>query len=196
MSSLALPGEIVCSGENSVPWVGSYSNNSHIYASLAGKVELVSGDFKQRVCITQKPDVRHCAFPKINSSVLARVTRLDSRKAVVEILCVSFYKNGNEESDMVAVKEPYPGIIRVEDVRATERDLVRIHDCFQPGDVVRARVHSYGDSHSYLLSTAANDLGVIHALSKTTNIPMIPQSWQTMVCPRSGIVEKRKCAKP
>ncbi len=49
------------------------------------------------------------------------------------------------------------------DVRDTERDKVVLQESFRPGDIVRARVISLGDARSYMLSTAAVDLGVVYA---------------------------------
>ena len=37
----------------------------------------------------------------------------------------------------------WQGLIRVQDVRATEKDRVKIFESFRPGDVVRAIVVSY-----------------------------------------------------
>ncbi len=42
---------------------------------------------------------------------------------------------------------------------------VEMYSCFRPGDLVRAEVISLGDSRSYYLSTAKNDLGVVYAKS-------------------------------
>jgi len=36
--------------------------------------------------------------------------------------------------------EPFSGIIKKQDVRATEIDKVEIVRCFRPGDIVRAEV--------------------------------------------------------
>ena len=51
-------------------------------------------------------------------------------------------------------------------MRDTERDKVVLPEAFRPGDVVRARVISLGDARSYMLSTAALDLGVVYAESE------------------------------
>lgn len=40
-----------------------------------------------------------------------------------------------------------------------------MEDCFLPGDMVAARVLSYGDSKKIYLTTAENELGVIFASS-------------------------------
>jgi exosome complex component CSL4 len=38
--------------------------------------------------------------------------------------------------------EDFQGVIRVQDVRATEKDKVKIADCFRGGDVVKGQVVS------------------------------------------------------
>jgi exosome complex component CSL4 len=83
----------------------------------------------------------------------------------------------------------------VQDVRATDRDKVKIYNSFRPGDIIRAEVISLGDARSYYLSTAKNELGVIFAKS-VAGETMIPISWQEMQCPRTKVIEYRKCAKP
>lgn len=40
------------------------------------------------------------------------------------------------------VGEEFTGVVRVQDVRATEKDRVKIADCFRGGDVVRGLVVS------------------------------------------------------
>lgn len=79
--------------------------------------------------------------------------------------------------------EEFTGVIRVQDVRATEKDKVKIADCFRGGDVVKGVVVSIcnsavyalallllqislGDARSYYITTARNDLGVIFATSE------------------------------
>jgi exosome complex component CSL4 len=91
--------------------------------------------------------------------------------------------------------EEFTGVIRTQDVRATEKDKVKISDCFRGGDVVKGLVISLGDARSYYITTARNDLGVIFASSET-GATMEPVSWQEMRCPKTGKIEKRKCAKP
>lgn len=70
-----------------------------------------------------------------------------------------------------------------------------MYKCFLPGDVVRAKVISLGDSRSFYLSTAENELGVILAKSLGGNT-MVPLDWERMVDPRTEQIEFRKCAKP
>lgn len=89
---------------------------------------------------------------------------------------------------------PSPRTARLQDVRATEVDRVVMYDCFRPGDVVRAEVVSLGDARSYHLSTARNELGVVHATSMAGNV-MVPASWQEMRDPETQRVERRKVAR-
>lgn len=93
--------------------------------------------------------------------------------------------------------ETFKGIIRVQDVRSTDRDKVQIIDSFRPGDIVRAQILSLGDGSNYYLTTARNDLGVIFARSDGgAGYLMHAIDWQTMICEKTGVTEARKCAKP
>jgi len=118
-------------------------------------------------------------------SVTGKIIRVNPKMATLAIMVV-----GNKPC-----KDDFQGIIRVQDVRATEKDKVQIYRSFRPGDIVRARVISLGDRHSYYLTTAENELGVIFAQS-ISGETMIPISWQQMMCPKTKVMEYRKCAKP
>lgn len=160
-------------------------------------------------------------LPKEGDLVLCRVSRISLQRANVEILAVS-NKNipidsgvGTNGSGVLAVGggsggqtfsvsqassdlgETFRGIIRSQDIRATDRDKVVMIDCFKPGDVVRAQVLSLGDGNNYYLTTARNDLGVVFAKADNgAGGLMYATDWQTMTSPASGVTEKRKCAKP
>lgn len=69
-------------------------------------------------------------LPQVGNTVLCRVTRVTPRQAVVAILVCG---------DTVLEAE-WQGVIRVQDVRATEKDRVKIYESFRPGDIVRASV--------------------------------------------------------
>ena len=83
---------------------------------------------------------------------------------------------------------------RLQDVREHEKDKVEMSGSFRPGDVVRAKVLSLGDSRSYFLTTAENTLGVVAATS-ALGAPMVPVSWCELRCKSSGVRERRKVAK-
>ena len=65
---------------------------------------------------------------------------------------------------------------------------------FRCGDIIIARVISLGDSNSYLLSCAENELGVVIAYSEA-GARLIPISWNEMQCPTTMLKEYRKVAK-
>ena len=105
----------------------------------------------------------------------------------------------------VTLRQTCQGIIKKEDVREHEIDRVEIHKCFRPGDIVRARVVSLGDSRQYYLSTAESELGVMYAKSQTHvgegggeggGSVMVPVSWEKMMDPITKVTEDRKVAKP
>ncbi|GMM36168.1 exosome non-catalytic core subunit [Saccharomycopsis crataegensis] len=92
--------------------------------------------------------------------------------------------------------ESFRGLIRVQDIRATERDKTQVVESFMPGDIVRAEVINIGDGASYYLSTAKNELGVVLSRSHGGRGDMLyPLDYETMVSV-SGHIEKRKVAKP
>ncbi|KAJ1650017.1 hypothetical protein IWQ61_009067 [Dispira simplex] len=123
--------------------------------------------------------------PQVGNIVIGKVLRINTRVAAVAIMMVN----------TTLCLEDYQGIIRIQDVRATEKDKVQMHRSFRPGDIVRAQVISLGDARSYYLSTARNELGVIMAQSEAGET-MIPISWEEMQCPTTKLIEYRKCAKP
>ncbi|KAL2177994.1 uncharacterized protein P884DRAFT_198882 [Thermothelomyces heterothallicus CBS 202.75] len=124
-------------------------------------------------------------LPEVGNVVLCRVLRITPRQAVVAILVCG---------DTVLDAE-WQGLIRVQDVRATEKDRVKIYESFRPGDIVRAEVISLGDQTNYYLSTAKNELGVVLAVSEAGNT-MQPVSWKEFRDPETGAIELRKVAQP
>jgi len=66
---------------------------------------------------------------------------------------------------------------------------------FRQGDLIRAAVAALGGARSYELSTARDELGVVHALSAETDEPLVPTGWTTMVRPSTGQEETRKVAR-
>ncbi|SCU90081.1 LADA_0F01684g1_1 [Lachancea dasiensis] len=160
-------------------------------------------------------------LPREGSIVLVRVTRISLQRANVEILAVenkTLPKDSGVGSNGTGVTaagggsgaatfsvsqassdlgETFRGIISARDVRATDRDKVKIMESFRPGDIVRAQVISLGDGSNYHLSTAKNDLGVVFARAfNGAGGLMYAIDWQTMVAPSTGSMELRKCAKP
>ncbi|KAK9466979.1 hypothetical protein V1512DRAFT_238644 [Lipomyces arxii] len=220
MPFFAIPGQPICSAREYAPGPGTYfdeqamSGGGAIVASLLGKVVVsrngsnsddnsaptgvkrkeqspersLVGDMRPIISVIRASTATDSsnAVPDVDNIVLAKVTRINPRNANVAILATKEIDSSTEE---------FGGIIRVQDVRETEKDKVIMQNCFKPGDLVRAMVISLGDGTNYYLSTARNDLGVVFAISEAGS-PMVPLDWRSMQCPVTGAIEERKCAKP
>lgn len=185
---IVTPGEKVGELDQFARGYGVCEHNGALIATLVGRL-VQDGRTKE----TDKPVLRVASFkypdgivplPDIGSRVTAKIIRVTPRAAHVEILVV----------DKQPLTELFKGMIRQQDVRQTEIDKVEIYKCFAPGDVVLAEVISLGDRHNYFMTTAKNELGVIHAKSRA-GVPMIPINWQEMQCPATKAREFRKVAK-
>ncbi|KAL8939872.1 MAG: hypothetical protein Q9216_003123 [Gyalolechia sp. 2 TL-2023] len=143
------------------------------------------------------------ALPRVGDVVVGRVTRCMMRQVNVAVLVVYSAgegKDGGVSSDSggnegVVCADEVQGVVRKEDVRATEKEKVVLGEGFRVGDLVRAVVISLGDQSNYYLSTAKNELGVIMAKSENENT-MYPISWKEFKDPMTGETETRKVAKP
>ena len=173
MASIAVPGQLLGPITEYQPGPGTHIHNSNLYASILGPVRKTNppkpaGPQKRLTKITPAapaplPTVsieRNISaasqdggsggkaeiLPEVNSTVLCRVTRITPRQAQVAILVVGENVLDGE----------WQGLIRVQDVRATEKDKVKIFESFRPGDIVRAVVVSYGDvlERRYILTVS------------------------------------------
>ncbi|KAJ3300577.1 hypothetical protein HK104_009912 [Borealophlyctis nickersoniae] len=174
-TQLVTPGQRLAHADEYQASAGTYRKDDHIYASVVGeRRELPPPEDGQLplLQVTRHKDVS--AIPEIGSIITGKVIRVSARFATLSIMVVG----------STSCKENFQGIIRVQDVRATERDKVQIYKSFRPGDIVRAQVISLGDARAYYLSTARNDLGVIFAQSMAGHT-MIPISWEEMLCPKT-----------
>ncbi|KAJ9476485.1 Exosome complex component CSL4 [Pseudozyma hubeiensis] len=243
---LLLPGQPVSVASSSKSQLelglGTYARGEYILSSLVG-YEARTPSASSSSATTSKPKApqteavsisgveNRFVVPRPDSTVIARVTRVTPRQAYLSILIVDGQPCGSSSSTSSTFVQSglgnhaagegegidFQGVVRSQDVRSTEKDKVKLADCFRPGDIVRATVISLGDARSYYLSTAGNSLGVIYALSATSagagagegtvsgvggagwNVhgnPMVPISWNQMIDPVTGTVENRKCAKP
>ncbi|ORY91462.1 CND01650-like protein [Leucosporidium creatinivorum] len=159
---------------------GTYARGGTIYASLRGSCSREGGI----ISVLGKDDQQ--SIPEPNSTVIGTITRITRQAATLSLLTV----------DGKPCRPDFVGVIRAQDVRQTAKDSVKIWSCFRPGDVVRAKVISLGDSRSYFLSTAQNSLGVLFAVSGTTGATLEAVSWEEMRDPSSGELEGRKVAGP
>lgn len=95
------------------------------------------------------------------------------------------------------VGENFKGIIRSTDIRATEKDKVKVVESFKPGDIVRAEVISIGNGNNYYLSTAKNELGVVFARAHNgVGELLYAVDYESMASSKTGAMESRKVAKP
>lgn len=189
--NIALPGQIL--GPTSVNNLGNgtHIHHSHLIASLAGPLTSHPSTTKS----TKLPTVsipRHLGplLPEVGTLVLGKITRTTARQAHLSILALG--ATGEHP-----VGDPFPAVIRQQDIRATEIDKVKVEESFRVGDVVRAVVISLGDERSYYCSTARNELGVVMARGEGgLGEQMVPVSWQEFMDPVTGVRERRKVAKP
>lgn len=187
-----LPGQKVAEWtEGILLGAGVYEREGVVYASLAGEVKKREGDGV--VFVEQATQFRPYTqvIPAIGQTVLGQVVKLNSKYAGVDILSIE----GSNQRFMEAVK----GTIRLQDiVSVEEREVPQIQHAFRPGDLVRARVIGVGDpSAGLLLSTGMEAcLGTVYGKSAAAGAPLMPAAWNEMICSRTGLKEKRKCAKP
>lgn len=204
--SIALPGQLLGSADKYFPGPGTHIHESQIYASIAGPV-LTSATPKtptpthtkpspllsiQRPSTSTDPGILGTGsggggtiLPSVSSIVLALITRLGPRFATCEILVI----------DNIVCRESFQGQIRREDIRATEKDKIKMEESFRVGDLVRGTVISLGDQSNYYVSTSENEFGVVMARSEEGRL-MYPVSWREFRDPVSGRAEARKAAKP
>lgn len=157
-ASIALPGQLLGPSSAYRPGPGVHLHDSQLYSSLLGAVAIAQptsasstskGPAKRMTKITaslhsgasatnnqsELPTIsvsRHAreVLPQVGNVVLCRVTRITPRQAVVAILVCG----------ETVLEAEWQGVIRVQDVRATEKDRCKIYESFRPGDIVRASV--------------------------------------------------------
>lgn len=147
---IAVPGQLLGPADKYIAGAGTHIQDANLYASLLGTVaieqpEKAPGPAKRltkiealqtaatlptisvsRSGISEKREV----LPEVGNFVLCRVTRIQPRQATVAILVVG----------ETVLEAEWQGVIRSQDVRATEKDKVKIYESFRPGDIVRAQV--------------------------------------------------------
>ena len=138
---MLFPGDII----EGTGGAGTYEHNGIHRASVIG---LVSRDELKSSIINSGQIV-----PKISNIVMCRIFKITFSMAQAHILSV----------DNRVLKSPFLGIIRLPDIRKHEIEKIILEECFQPGDIIQAKVISLGDSKWFYLSTAEDHLGVVLA---------------------------------
>ncbi|KAJ3384592.1 exosome 3'-_5 exonuclease subunit ski4 (Csl4) [Entophlyctis sp. JEL0112] len=121
---LGLVGEYVASQ-------GTVVVGDHILAAIVGEVQRSKSlqDSEPDIIrvVSRKKKNLKASVPEIVSVVTGKVISVNPRRAVIMIMIV-----GDKPCS-----DSFQGIIRVQDVRATEKDKVTIYNSFRPGDIVR-----------------------------------------------------------
>lgn len=169
---MLFPGELI---EGPVG-VGTYQHNGVNRASVKGILS-IDGALSS---IQNSGQI----VPKISNLVMCRVFKVTYNMAQVHILSV----------ENRVLKSYFLGIIRLPDIRKHEIEKIVLEDCFQPGDIVQAKVISLGDSKWFYLSTAEDHLGVV--LASHENKRLLPYSWEEMIDPTDNKIYHRKVARP
>ncbi|KAL6047680.1 Exosome complex component CSL4 [Balamuthia mandrillaris] len=130
--SLVTPGQVLGAVGEYKAGPGTFVKGPSIIASVVGfkRISEERTEDEELPVLLVTKEKEPAVVPQIGSVVTAKVIRVNPRFASVDILCV-----GSK-----ALKETFRGIIRTQDVRATEVDKVEIYKSFRPGDIVRAEV--------------------------------------------------------
>lgn len=174
---MVLPGQQITLASQGASGAGTYLDSEVIRASVAGQSEMRDG------IVSVHNSGRR--VPCVGDLVLCRIVKISINMAQALILAI---RDTPLNSEFLAV-------IRISDIRKHEIEKLKVEDCFRPGDVVRARVISLGDSKSFFLSTAEPELGVVLAYTSTGQ-RLFPFNWEEMIEPNSSSRECRKVAKP
>jgi exosome complex component CSL4 len=184
-----LPGSLLQVSGDVELGEGLYRRNGCIYASRVGTVTTVDNKLLQ----VTSSRTNHSLLPSIGQTIIGTVTRLTTRYVGIDISVL-------ETNPPVYLEEPFKGTLRGQDIWPIEdkEAPTQMNMAMRPGDLVRARIIGVGDaSAGFLLSTAVEEtLGVVFSRCASTGEPLVPVSWNEMVCSKTGIKEHRKPAKP
>ncbi|XP_050438593.1 exosome complex component CSL4 [Adelges cooleyi] len=179
---ICVPGQRLCRIDPTYAMgQGTYKRQDYIYSSLAGIVNI---NKKNETSVIEVISKDRTVVPAPGDIVTAMVTTLNQDMCKCLITSV----NGHE------LNETYRGSLRKQDVRTKEIDKIEMLQCFRPGDIILAKVLPMTEAHTFKLTTAENELGVVIACSESGH-PMTPISWTEMKCTVTNSVECRKVAK-
>ena len=156
-----VPGQSLGMMTDFIPGPGTFDREGVIHASLLGFKRILTSSSPSQDENVNKAMISVISsgpaqpIPKVGSIVLGQVTKMTSKFVSVTLQVI----------DGIEAPLPSYGLLRTQDIRSNDRDNVIIYECVRPGDLIRARVISLGDSKSYYLTTAEIDLGVVFANS-------------------------------
>ena len=128
MVEIVIPGQRLGFANDFNPSKGTFAKNGFIYASVMGSkriLEREEGQYKRSIQVIH--DKKPSPVPQIGDVIIGTVFRVNPRFATVRIQVI----------DTVPCSHSFQGVIRLNDVRATEMHKVQIYKSFRPGDVVR-----------------------------------------------------------
>lgn len=130
-------------------------------------------------------------LPKIGSIVRGVVESIGAGQVSVKITAV----DGASPGDGRAGPCPrYTAVIHKEDTCFAFKDDMLISNMFRPGDLVLARVMSFGNAGPISLSTSEDSLGVTAGVHWDTKKPLAPKAG--LLADESGTIrERRKIAR-
>ncbi|KRX07757.1 Nucleic acid-binding, OB-fold [Pseudocohnilembus persalinus] len=169
---------------------GIYVKNNNMFASLYGKIDIDSekineGEAKHTIKIQSSIQNKSPCL-QLGQVVIGKIIRLKEDLCHLKIMMI-------EDQPINSYLE---GVIRKQNVRESEVDKLEMQNCFIPGDIVKAKIISLGDSTKVFLSTVGDDLGVLFAKDQEMGQLMLPYSWNQMISLQTGLKEERKVAKP
>lgn len=145
MSGLVCPGTCLGNISELVCGEGTYDKDGKALSSILGYVSIDKKNKTVSVRHWKKKTSSVSLIPRVGNIIMGRISRITTNLANVDIMSVE----GN------VLPEPCGGIIRVEDVLPdVDITAIQMVNCFRPGDVVKAKIISMGDSRQYYLSTA------------------------------------------
>lgn len=174
---MVLPGQELNSISQASSGPGTYLDQSVIRSTVIGTPETTNG------LVTVQNRGRR--VPCVGDEVLCKIVKISINMAQALIVAI---RDTPLDFEFLAV-------IRLNDIRKHEIEKLKVEECFRPGDIVRARVISLGDSKSFFLSTAEAELGVVLAYTSSGS-RLFPLNWEEMIEPISSQRECRKVAKP
>lgn len=129
---ICIPGQRLCVSDTTHHCGnGTYERHGYIYSSLCGVVNVVQKkNYKVIEVINHNVQT---IVPANGDIVTAEVTIITQQYVKCLIKCI-----GN-----IVLRRHFKGVLRREDIRATEKDRIEIYKCFRPGDIILARVISW-----------------------------------------------------
>jgi len=188
-----MPGAVLGNTHEYNPGKGTYVVGENILAGTVGTATYAAIAGRNEVSVLSKKDATlggeqgdKKLYISLGTEVYGKVMYIKEDLAIVRILAIGD----------VPMNQYIEGILRKKNMREFEIDKLKVEHAFLPGDIIKARILSLGDSRKIFLTTAMDELGVLYAKNQETESIMLPYDWKEMICPVSGLKEFRKTAKP